>query len=151
MKPSRAKIVAAAADLEAAADVHVTKFASQADQITLFEQDAPGRKFSARSVLRYLCRTYSGKANVKCGELMTLCELCVLQQSDGSCYNGHKTPKKMRCVDFAPGIERFCATPEDRTKQEQIKQMALFFGIAGRELKRVMAMSEDANKSASVS
>lgn len=80
---------------------------------------------------------------------MTLCELCVLQQSDGSCSNGHKTPKKMRCVDFTPGIERFCATPADHVRQEQIKQMALFFGISGRELKRVMAMSEAANGSAS--
>ena len=80
---------------------------------------------------------------------MTLCELCVLQQEDGRCSNGHKTPAKMRCVDFSPGIERFCATPADQVRQEQIKQMALYFGIAGRELKRVMAMSEAANKPAS--
>ncbi|MEK7833393.1 MAG: hypothetical protein AAB401_20045 [Acidobacteriota bacterium] len=100
--------------------------------------------------MRYLCQTFFGKANAECGEFMTLCELCVLQQSDGRCFNGHKTPPKMRCVDFAPGIERFCATPEDQVKQEQIKQMAVFFGIGGRELKRVVAMSEEANKSASV-
>lgn len=81
---------------------------------------------------------------------MTLCELCVLQQSDGRCSNGHKTPPKMRCVDFAPGIERFCATPADYVRQEQIKQMAVYFGITGRELKRVLAMSEAANGPAAV-
>ncbi|MGH9845730.1 MAG: hypothetical protein ACREEM_44040 [Blastocatellia bacterium] len=77
---------------------------------------------------------------------MTLCEFCVLQQSDGLCSNGHTTPAKMRCVDFAPGIERFCATPADYVGREQLKQMALFFGLAGKELKRVLAMSEAAKK-----
>jgi hypothetical protein len=56
----------------------------------------------------------------------------------------------MRCIDFAPGIERFCATPADYVKQEQIRQMALFFGLAGRELKRVQAMSEAVNGPAMV-
>jgi hypothetical protein len=73
---------------------------------------------------------------------MTLCEFCVLQQADGRCSYGRPTPKKMRCVDFTPGIERFCSTPADYTGREQLKQMALFFGIAGRELERVLAMSE---------
>jgi hypothetical protein len=78
---------------------------------------------------------------------MTLCEFCVLQQADGSCSNGHTTPKKMRCVDFAPGIERFCSTPADYVGQEQLKQMALFFGLAGKELKRVLEMSKAARRS----
>jgi len=73
---------------------------------------------------------------------MTLCELCVLQQLDGICSNGLKTPSKMRCVDFAPGIDRFCASPADYVRQDRIKQMAVFFGLAGKELKRVIAMSE---------
>ena len=81
---------------------------------------------------------------------MRLCEFCVLQQSDGRCSNGHKPPLKMRCVDFAPGIERFCATPADYAGHEQIKQMALYFGFAGKELKRVMAMSEAARTSEAV-
>jgi len=81
---------------------------------------------------------------------MTLCELCVLQQEDGRCSNGHKTPPKMRCVDFSPGIERFCATPADHVRHEQIKQMALYFGITGRELKRVVAMSEAAGSAGTV-
>jgi hypothetical protein len=66
----------------------------------------------------------------------------MLQQADSRCSKGHKTPKKMKCVDFTPGIERFCATPADYTGRDQLKQMALFFGIAGRELERVLAMSE---------
>jgi hypothetical protein len=73
---------------------------------------------------------------------MTLCEFCVIQQADGRCSRGHTTPKKMRCVDFTPGIERFCSTPADYTGREQLKQMASFFGITGKELKRVLAMSE---------
>ena len=59
---------------------------------------------------------------------MTLCEFCVLQQADGRCSRGHDA-KKMRCVDFTPGIERFCSTPADYTGREQLKQMASFFGI----------------------
>jgi hypothetical protein len=73
---------------------------------------------------------------------MTLCEFCVLQQADSRCSKGLKTPKKMKCVDFTPGIERFCSTPGDYEGREQLKQMALFFGIAGRELERVLALSE---------
>jgi len=73
---------------------------------------------------------------------MTLCEFCVLQQKDGVCSRGHTTPKTMKCVDFTPGIERFCSTPADYTGREQLKQMASFFGIKGKELKRVLVMSE---------
>ncbi len=77
---------------------------------------------------------------------MTLCEFCVLQQADGLCSKGHRTPVKMRCVDFAPGIERFCDTPADYAGHEQLKQMALYFGLAGKELKRVLALSEAAGE-----
>lgn len=80
---------------------------------------------------------------------MTLCEFCVLQQSNGSCRNGLSIPKKMRCVDFAPGIEKFCATPADYVGQEQLKQMALFFGLAGKELKRVLSLTDTTAKSES--
>jgi hypothetical protein len=72
---------------------------------------------------------------------MILCEFCILQQ-EGHCSFGHPTPKKMRCVDFAPGIERFCATPADYVGREQLRQMARFFGLTGRELARVLTMSE---------
>lgn len=73
---------------------------------------------------------------------MKLCEFCILQQSNGSCRNGLTTPKKMRCVDFTPGVERFCATPADYVGVEQLKQMAVYFGLAGKELKRVMSLTD---------
>jgi hypothetical protein len=46
----------------------------------------------------------------------------------------------MRCVEFTPGIERFFATPADYTGRAQLKQMAVFFGLAGKELQRVLAL-----------
>ncbi len=73
---------------------------------------------------------------------MTLCEFCVLQQSDGRCASGRTIPKKMKCVDFTPGIERFCSTPADYVGREQLKQIALFFGLAGKELKLVLALGD---------
>src|SRR5437868_11705878 len=73
---------------------------------------------------------------------MTLCEFCTLQQADGRCAVGYTIPKKMRCADFAPGIERFCSTPTDYVGPEQLKQMALFFGLAGKELKLVLALAK---------
>lgn len=72
---------------------------------------------------------------------MILCEFCTMQQASG-CRFGHNTPKKMKCADFAPGIERFCATPSDYTGRDQLKQMAVFFGISGRELARILTMHE---------
>ena len=72
---------------------------------------------------------------------MTLCEFCVLQLGEGRCSEGHKVPKKMRCTDFKPGIDRFCSTPADYASRAQLKEMAIFFGIAGKELKRVLALS----------
>jgi hypothetical protein len=76
------------------------------------------------------------------GGIMTLCEFCMLQQAGGGCAKGHSVPKKMRCPDFSPGIERFCATPADYTGREQLRQMALYFGLAGKELQRVLALAE---------
>jgi hypothetical protein len=53
----------------------------------------------------------------------------------------------MRCVDFTPGIERFFATPADYTGRAQLKQMAVFFGLSGKELQRVLALgSKEINK-----
>ena len=73
---------------------------------------------------------------------MTLCEFCILQQAAGKCSAGRNTPKKMRCIEFTPSLERFCATPADYAGREQLKQMAVFFGLTGRELQRVLALSE---------
>lgn len=73
---------------------------------------------------------------------MTLCEFCILQEGVGRCANGRPIPKKMRCADFTPAIEKFCASPKDYSGQNQLRQMALFFGLAGKELKRVLALGE---------
>jgi hypothetical protein len=71
---------------------------------------------------------------------MTLCEFCMLRQADGRCAAGRPTPKKMRCLEFTPGIERFCSTRADYQGREQLRQMAVFFGLAGKELQRVLAL-----------
>ncbi len=71
---------------------------------------------------------------------MTLCEFCILQQPDQSCARGLAIPKKMKCAEFTPGIERFCAKPTDYKGPEQLRQMASFFGMSGQELKRVQAL-----------
>ena len=73
---------------------------------------------------------------------MTLCEFCTLQQAEGRCSYGHPIPKKMRCIGFTPGIERFCSTPADYSGRGQLKQMALYFGMKGKELKRVLALGD---------
>jgi len=73
---------------------------------------------------------------------MKLCEFCLLQQKADECSVGYAIPKKMRCSGFTPGIERFCATPADYKGRDQLKQMAVFFGMAGKELKRVIALSD---------
>jgi hypothetical protein len=81
---------------------------------------------------------------------MKLCDFCIHQNADGSCAAGRPQPQKMRCVDFTPSIERFCATPEDYTGRAQLKQMAVFFGLAGKELQRVLALgSKGVSKPAS--
>lgn len=71
---------------------------------------------------------------------MTLCDLCTLQEADKRCAKGLPLPPKMRCTDFTPSIERFCATPADYGRKDQVYQMALFFGLKGKELKRVQTM-----------
>ena len=77
---------------------------------------------------------------------MILCEFCLLQQPDNQCSKGNAIPKKMRCIDFTPGIERFCATPRDYTGRSQLNQMALYFGLKGKELKRVLALIDGQKK-----
>jgi hypothetical protein len=71
---------------------------------------------------------------------MILCELCTLQTANKDCSLSNRIPKKMKCTDFTPGIERFCATPADYKGKNQVYQMALFFGLKGKELKRVQSM-----------
>lgn len=72
---------------------------------------------------------------------MTICEFC-LQYSNGSCAVGLNLPKTMRCREFAPGLEKFCADPADFVSPNQIVEMAKHFGIDKTELKKVKIMAE---------
>ena len=51
-------------------------------------------------------------------------------------------PKTMRCREFAPGMEKFCANPADFAGPGQILEMARFFGLNGKELKKVKIAAE---------
>jgi hypothetical protein len=73
--------------------------------------------------------------------MMIVCEFCSNYQPDGKCELGLSLPKGMGCQEFSPGIERFCAEPKDFVNPNQIIQMATFFGMKGRELKKVKLMA----------
>jgi len=47
----------------------------------------------------------------------------------------------MSCREFTPGLESFCANPNDFVNPGQIIQMASFFGLKGMELKKVKLMA----------
>lgn len=47
----------------------------------------------------------------------------------------------MGCREFDPDMERFCSNPNDFVSPGQIVQMATFFGMKGRELKKVKLMA----------
>jgi hypothetical protein len=51
-------------------------------------------------------------------------------------------PKAMRCREFSPGVEKFCADPADFVSPSQIVEMAKFFGIDKTELKKVKIIAE---------
>ena len=72
---------------------------------------------------------------------MTICEFC-LHYEDGSCRVGMNIPKTMRCRQFAPGIEKFCANPADFVSPNQIVEMAKFFGLNNAALKKVKIIAE---------
>ena len=72
---------------------------------------------------------------------MVLCEFCVQQEPDGRCHLGLNTPKHMGCREFDPGIEKFCAKPDDFVNSGQVIQMATYFGIKGKELNKVKQMA----------
>ena len=75
---------------------------------------------------------------------MIVCEFC-LHYSQGQCKLGLNIPKGLTCREFAPGIEKFCADPKDFVNENQIVQMAIFFGFQRTELKKIkiMAASEE--------
>jgi hypothetical protein len=47
----------------------------------------------------------------------------------------------MACREFEPALEKFCSDPKDFVGPAQIVQMATFFGMKGRELKKVNLMA----------
>lgn len=72
---------------------------------------------------------------------MIVCEFCSEREPDDKCRLGLKPPKGMSCREFVPGVERFCSDPNDFVNPSQIVQMATFFGMKGRELKKVRLMA----------
>ncbi|HUK92054.1 MAG TPA: hypothetical protein VLZ81_16760 [Blastocatellia bacterium] len=72
---------------------------------------------------------------------MAICEFCSQFTDQGKCYLGLNLPKSMSCSMFEPGIEKFCSKPGEFANAGQIIQMATYFGIKGRELKKVRAMA----------
>ena len=72
---------------------------------------------------------------------MIVCEFCAQYKLDGECGLGLNIPKGMRCRDFEPGMERFCADSKDFVSPRQIIEMATFFGVKGIELKKIQLMA----------
>ena len=72
---------------------------------------------------------------------MKACDFCVQSRQDGSCRLDLKLPKAMNCHSFEPSLESFCSDPKDFVGPAQIVQMATFFGMKGRELKKVNLMA----------
>ncbi len=73
---------------------------------------------------------------------MTICEFCLLRSPEGVCRVGLNIPKTMKCREFAPGINRFCAKPTDFVSPNQIVEMAKFFGLEKAELRKVQIIAE---------
>ena len=73
---------------------------------------------------------------------MIICDFCLLRSQEGDCRLGLKIPKTMKCREFSPGIEKFCAEPTDFVSPNQIIDMARFFGLERTELKKVKIIAE---------
>jgi len=73
---------------------------------------------------------------------MIICDFCVHHSQQGVCRIGLNIPKTMKCREFAPGIEKFCAKPTDFVSPNQIVEMATFFGLGRTELKKVRIIAE---------
>ena len=72
---------------------------------------------------------------------MIVCDFCKYYRQDAQCYLGLKLPSAMSCREFKPALEKFCSDPKDFVSHAQIVQMATFFGMKGRELKKVNLMA----------
>lgn len=73
---------------------------------------------------------------------MIVCDFCLHRSQGGTCDLGLKIPKTMKCREFAPGMQRFCAKPSDFVSVDQIIEMAKFFGLEKTELKKVRVIAE---------
>jgi hypothetical protein len=71
---------------------------------------------------------------------MTICEFCGLFTSESTCKLGLRLPKKMSCREFDPIFEKFCSNPTDFVDAAQIKEMSIYFGLKGPELKKIDVM-----------
>lgn len=80
---------------------------------------------------------------------MIVCDFCAQYRRDSRCQLGLDPPKAMGCREFDPSMEKFCSDRKDFVNAAQIVQMATFFGIKGRELKKVsmMAVREERTRS----
>jgi hypothetical protein len=72
---------------------------------------------------------------------MNVCEFCLNFTRAGECAVGLKIPKGMKCREFKPGLEKFCADPKDFVSRNQIVKMATHFGIGRSELRKVEIMA----------
>ena len=73
---------------------------------------------------------------------MIICEFCLQFSKSGECGLGLNRPRGMSCREFDPGVEKFCADPNDFVSAGQIIQMATFFGMKGTELKKVKLIAQ---------
>jgi len=71
-----------------------------------------------------------------------ICDFCLLRSPEGACRLGLNIPKTMKCREFAPGMDKFCAKPSDFVSADQILEMARFFGLERTELKKVKLIAE---------
>ena len=82
------------------------------------------------------------QATAEGNQELTICEFCLLHLPEGVCRLGLNIPKTMKCREFSPGIDRFCAKPADFVSPDQIVEMAKFFGLERTELKKVKILAE---------
>ena len=75
---------------------------------------------------------------------MIACDLCTHSWQEGQCRLDLKIPKGMSCREYYPGMQKFCANPNDFVDSNQIVEMAKFFGLKGTELKKVKLMANRA-------
>jgi len=74
---------------------------------------------------------------------MIVYDFCLHYTQGGECKLGLNIPKSMGCREFKPVIEKFCADPKDFVSENQIVQMAIFFGFQRTELKKIKAMAAE--------